>query len=63
MFFNLAVSVRSTWAKAEMASVKSLLNPGVYGFKKAFLCEKSRDKRIVRCTIQAIQLLVLTKIC
>ena len=46
-----------------MASVKSLLNPGVYGFKKAFLCEKSCDKRIVRCTIQSIQLLVLTKIC
>ena len=32
-------------AKFEMASVKSLLNPGACGFIKAFLYEKSCDKQ------------------
>ena len=32
-------------AKVEMASVKSLLNPGAFGFIKAFLYEKSCDKQ------------------
>ena len=32
-------------AKVEMASVKSLLNPGACGFIKAFLYEKSCDKQ------------------
>ena len=32
-------------AKVEMASVKSLLNPGACGFIKAFLYEKSFDKQ------------------
>ena len=46
MLFSLAVSVRSTWAEAEVASVKSLLNLGASGFVKVFLYKKLCDKQM-----------------